>query len=333
MTVDFKANSGVWGTMFGVPCVVADNFLKLATGEQLKVLLYILRCAGRSCSDEEIAQNTGISVQQASEAVMFWEQVNVLVPQSPAPVSTIMTQPQPEQPDISGQAPAPAAPPVPKDEPKSAPRQKQDLNPSEIARMISDSSEVAQLFKIAESALGTLSHTQQNSLIWMYSYLGLKPEVIVTLIYYCISIEKTSSGYIEKIACTWADNDINTLNAAQEEVQRLTMFNDFTGKIMKKFEMIRRPTPKQNEFIEQWKAQGFSLDLIGFAYEKTIEQINKLSFDYINKILLSWKDSGYTTVKQVRDAENDFKNNRSKKSKQSGGGSDVDKYKIVINKF
>lgn len=332
--MDFKANSGVWGTMFGVPCIVADNFLKLATGEQLKVLLYILRCAGRSCSDEEIAMNTGISVQQAADAVMFWEQVNVLIPQSPSPVSTIMSSPQPVQTEAVNEIKAPEPIPEQTENIKSVPRQKQNLNPSEIAKMISESNEIAELFKIAEAALGTLSHTQQNSLIWMYSYLGLKLEVIVTLIYYCISIEKTSSGYIEKIACDWADNDINTLNAAQEEVQRLTMFNDFTGKIMKKFEMIRRPTPKQNEFIEQWKNAGFSLDLIGYAYEKTIEQINKLSFDYINKVLLSWKDSGFTTVKQVRDAENDYKNNRGKKSKNSGGsGSDVDKYKIVINKF
>jgi len=52
--VDFKTNSGIWGTMFGVPCIVADNFLKLATGEQIKVLLYILRCSGKNCTDELI---------------------------------------------------------------------------------------------------------------------------------------------------------------------------------------------------------------------------------------------------------------------------------------
>ena len=38
-----------------------------------------------------------------------------------------------------------------------------------------------------------------------------------------------------------------------------------------------------------------------------IEQINKLSFDYINKILLSWRDSGFATVKDVQNAENDYK--------------------------
>ena len=79
--LEFKANSGAWGTMFGVPCVVADNFLKLATGEQIKVLLYLLRCSGRDCSAEEISANTGVSVQEASDAVLFWQQVNVLTPQ------------------------------------------------------------------------------------------------------------------------------------------------------------------------------------------------------------------------------------------------------------
>ena len=332
--MDFKTNSGVWGTMFGVPCVVADNFLKLATGEQLKVLLYILRCSGRSCSDEEIALNTGVSIQQAADAVLFWQQVNVLTPQSTgsfsAPQPSLMAPPEPADVPETVQE---AQPEPPQESAKASPRPKQNLTPSEISQVLSDSVDISELFKIAESALGTLTHTQQNSLIWMHNYLGLKTEVIVTLIYYCISIEKTNSGYIEKIACDWADNEINDLGAAQEEVQRLTKHNDFTGKIMKKFEMIRRPTQKQAEFIAQWQKEGFSLDLIGCAYEKTIEQINKLSFEYINKILLSWKESGFTTVKQVRDAEADFKNSRAPRKKTGETGSDVDKYKIVINHF
>lgn len=323
--MDFTTNSGVWGTMFGVPHVVADNFLKLATGAQIKVLLYILRCSGRTLSDEEISRNTGVPVPEVADSVMFWQQVNVLegqakpsaiVQSSPKPVE-IPTVPQQAQPEIRQ---------------TSVPRQKQELKPSEISDILENSSDIFELFKIVESTLGTLNHTQQNSLIWMYNYLGLKKEVILTLVQYCINIEKTNSGYIEKIACAWAENDINSLEAAQEEVQRLTRFNDFTGMIMKKFEMTRRPTTKQGDFISQWQSDGFSIDLIGYAYEKTIEQINKLSFDYINKILLSWKESGFTTVKNVRDAENSYKKNK-KPSQGTSGPSDVDKYKVVINKF
>lgn len=70
--MEFKVNSGVWGTMFGVPAIVADNFLKLASAEQIKVLLYVLRHSGNMCSDEEIAVNTGTTPAQVVDAMLFW---------------------------------------------------------------------------------------------------------------------------------------------------------------------------------------------------------------------------------------------------------------------
>lgn len=324
--MEFTTNSGIWGTMFGVPHVVADNFLKLATEKQIKVLLYILRCAGRTLSDEEISRNTGVPILEVTDCVLFWQQVNVLDEQSRQTTTALQNTPtQTETADVLQQSKSESGQTI-------VPRQKQELKPSEITDILKSSSDIAQLFKIVESFLGTLNHTQQNSLIWMYNYLGLKKEVILTLVQYCITIGKTNSGYIEKIACGWAENDINSLDAAQEEVQRLTQYNDFIGMIMKKFEMPRRPTTKQKEFISVWQKEGFSIDLIGYAYEKTIEQINKLSFEYINKILASWKESGFTTVRSVRDSEISYKKNK-KTIQGSPGVSDVDKYKVVINKF
>ena len=96
--MEFKVNSGIWGSMFGVPNIVADNFLKLATGEQIKVLLYLLRCSGKVCSAEEIAINTGVSSQQAAEAILFWQQANILTAQNmtavqPQPIMTPSVQP------------------------------------------------------------------------------------------------------------------------------------------------------------------------------------------------------------------------------------------------
>lgn len=320
--------------MFGVPCIVADNFLKLATGEQLKVLLYILRCSGRSCTDEEIALNTGVSPQQAADAVMFWQQVNVLSPDSAAAENSNIMFAPPVSVNPNTAAPQKQAAAPQEDKATALPRRKQNMTPSEISKMMKDSADVSELFKTAEGCLGTLTHTQQNSLIWMYTYLGLKKEVIITLLAYCVSIEKTNVSYIEKIACDWSDNEINSLNSAQEEVSRMSSSRDYIAQIMRAFEMKRRPTEKQLDLISQWKSIGFSIELIHYAYEKTIEQIDKLSFEYINKILLSWRDNGYTTVKHVKEAESDY---RKKKKPGAKSGSDddfdVDKYKIFINNF
>ena len=331
--MEFKVNSGIWGSMFGVPDVVADNFLKLASGDQIKVLLYILRCSGRVCTDEEISMNTGVSVQAAADAVLFWQQANVLSSQavSTAMPQTIMKAPQPPVQQIQPAVPQaePAAQEVPV---KAERRTKQNISPSEIAKIMKDSVDVAELFKVTETILGPINHTFQNLLIWMYDYLGLKKEVIIILISHCKSVDKTNPSYIEKVAVDWADNDINDLQKAQSEVQRITVTNDYTGKIMKMFEMTRRPTSKQAEFIEQWRSRSIDAELIRYAYEKTIEQINKLSFDYINKILLSWCDSGYMSVQQVREAESDYRSSK-KKAAKPASDPDVDKYKVVINKF
>lgn len=329
--MEFKANCGVWGTMFGVPCIVADNFLKLATGEQIKVLLYILRSSGKSVSSEEISMNTGVPVQQVDDAVLFWQQANVLMPDSPA-VPNLMPVTAPQQITAAPAAVQPAPAPQIQTPVQSVQRQKQNLTPTEISDMLKASPDISELFKVSESALGSLNHTMQNSLIWMYNYLGLKKEVIITLLFYCVSIEKTNAAYIEKIAWSWSEKDINTLESAQEEVERMSGSHSFVETIMKLFEMKRRPTTKQLELVEQWRVAGYDTELIRYAYEKTIENIDKLNFDYINKILLSWKDSGFTTVRDVNKAEDEFQRNKKKSSPSSGSDDfDVEKYKILIN--
>lgn len=326
--MEFKVNCGIWGAMFGVPSIVADNFLKLASGNQIKVLLYLLRCSGKICSTEEISANTGVSAEETEEAVIFWQQANVLSPQtniSAAPVKSIMPQQteitpvQPVQQPVNSSA-------------EPMPDHKTNLSGSEIASIMDNSQDIRELFKIAESILGALKNSQMNSMIWMYDHLGLKKEVIITLISYCASIEKINTAYMEKIASVWAENDINTINAAQDEIQRMTASKEYSAKIAKLFQMQSRPTTKQNEFIQQWKNADISLELIKLAYEKTMEQINKLNFNYINKILLSWQSSGFKTVQDVQAAESEYKKKKAG-SKNEPDDTDIEKYNSVINKF
>ena len=336
--LEFKVNCGIWGAMFGVPSIVADNFLKLASGEQLKVLLYLLRSSGKVCTSEEISANTGVSVQTAEDAVLFWQQANVITPQgsiSPV-VSAAPIMVQPLTPQSAATSEQPQNIPVIQNVQTSvsAPDHKTNLSGGEIADIMKDSQDIRELFKIAETIIGTLKNSQMNSKSRMYDHLGLKKEVIIILLSYCASIEKTNTAYVEKIASVWAENDINTMEAAQDEIQKRKDSRDYILSIMKKFEMNRKPTAKQAEFIEQWKNSGFNIELVHYAYEKTIEQINKLSFDYINKILLSWRDSGFTTVNDVKNAEITFRKNKKSTAAKSGEtDTDMEEYESIINQF
>ncbi len=327
--MEFKVNCGIWGAMFGVPSIVADNFLKLASGQQIKVLLFLLRCSGKMCSAEEISANTGVSAEEVEDAVLFWQQANVLSPQTS--VNTPSAQPIMTAP-VSTKAPANNTPAA--NTAVAAPDHKFNFSGSEIAAIMEKSQDIKELFKISETILGPLKNGQMNSIIWMFDHLGLKKEVIITLLSYCASIEKVNTAYIEKIASVWAEKEINTIAAAQDEIQSINAGREYISRIMQIFQMQNRPTSKQNEFIQQWKNAGFSFELIEYAYEKTIEQINKLNFNYINKILLSWRDSGFMSVKEVQNAESEYvKKKKNTASKNNSDDSDYEKYESVINKF
>lgn len=318
---DYKVNCGVWGTMFGVPCIVADNFLRLASGEQIKVLLFVLRNPGKAITSGEIAAEVGITPATAEEALLFWQQVNVLSAEGQAVSQSIMSPPIVKEQPVPAKNMTTAAPP-----PKRI-----DYSPSVISGMMKENADISDVFKITEQILGKLNHSMQNSLIWMYNYLGLKQEVIVTLINYHAMIGKTSVEKIERTAERWSKMEINTLAAAQDEVERMNALNSFAGEIKRMFEMNHAPTTKQQEFIENWQRAGYGTPLIHLAYERTLEQINKLSFEYINKILSSWNENGYKTPDDVRSGEEKFRKGRKNDLKANSDGFDPEKYKAFIN--
>ena len=347
--MELKVNSGIWGTMFGVPCIVADNLLKLATGEHLKVLLFILRNSGRNVSDEEISLNTGVPVSQVQDSILFWQQVNVITPDNQAFSSPVMQMTAPSVtapetlPAVQPQSAQPLLQPVQNTQPPQPvhykPRKKENLNPSEITKIIQSSSEIKELFTVAEQKLGDLNHTMQNTIIWISNYLGLKSEVIITLITYCAHINKKEPRYIEKIACDWAEKEINTLDLANEEIERLKQYNEFLYIVKRRFEMKHTPTTQQQEFIKKWQSLGIDMELIHYAYEKCLENTEKLSFEYINKVVTSWHMEGLKTIEEVDEYNKKFKNSNKnnfssgKNDSSSSGKLDLEKYKIFINQF
>ncbi|MDE6775645.1 MAG: DnaD domain protein, partial [Ruminococcus sp.] len=120
-----------------------------------------------------------------------------------------------------------------------------------------------------------------------------------------------------------------SLESALNEVQQLSNVQEYRNKIMRIFK-VSDIAKKYEKFIGQWKKWGISLELVTLAYERTLEQINKLNYPYINKILISWHNDGFTTVQDVENSEKKYKD-----SKKSFGapldGFDAEKYKIFIN--
>ena len=62
----------------------------------------------------------------------------------------------------------------------------------------------------------------------------------------------------------------------------------------------RAAVEREREYIQRWVELGLSDELIALAYERTVFQKKEMNWPYMNKILLSWQEAGYTTPEQVR---------------------------------
>ena len=160
--------------------------------------------------------------------------------------------------------------------------------------------------------LGRILSTEElKILLSMTDYLGLPPEVIGVLITYCIQRGRArgqsrapSLRTIEKEAYRWADDGIDTLEAAAYHVQNQLALQTAVGRIQKKLQLGgRRLTNGEERYIREWLEMGFGEDAIGLAYEKTCMNTGSLKWRYCNSILRRWHEQGLHTLAEIRSGD------------------------------
>ena len=80
--MDYSINSLVFASTFALPSDVADKYLKLAKGEHIKVLIYIMRNIASLPSVEKISEETDVDIYDVKEALLFWADAGILVSQN-----------------------------------------------------------------------------------------------------------------------------------------------------------------------------------------------------------------------------------------------------------
>lgn len=308
--MELNVNVNGWGMMFGVPTAVVDKYLKLATPSQLKVLLYLLRHQCASIDLKQLSEALSMNEELIEEAVMFWEQTDLFAISeknnaSSDPVSSSILEKQITETSSS----------------ITAQRSSSDitLTPSEIAAELKRDAGLMNLFRMAEQLTGEpLNHMQQRSLLWQYQYLSVSGDIILTIMSYCRSMGKNSIQYAEKLLTAWWNRGICTMQQINDEIVKDQQRRSYHGTIARTLDMNRPPTPKQREYFDSWQTMQIPVDLIRYAYEKTIEQTNKLSLAYMQKILTTWAEAGYKTREDVDTNDKLTQNSTAIKAKTSG---------------
>lgn len=303
--MDYKIN---WDNgVFAVPDCVADG-LKLASGKAIKVIMYMLRFK----TDEGICEYLGISEEDLEDSLSYWEQIGVIHKgnkTAPMPIA----QPPAVNTVVAQEKPSPAV----------QPRPSKALTADEIALRVDESEEMKFLISALETTLARiLTFDDQRTLIWIHDHLGLKAEVIIMLVNYCSSINKTNMHYIEKVAISWAEEGIDDSHKADKKILILQKNHTLASKCISRMNLNRQLTKKENEIVSSWAEADADIELIMNAYDRTVNSTGKVSFPYMNKIMSDWIANGIKTTEQAD--EYAAKNAPKKSSRQGGKGKKSD---------
>ena len=256
-----------------MPGDVCRRLIGCGSGDAALCYLYILNAGGRF-DRADAAEKTGRTPEQIDAAMAVLRRLGLIQDKGDAP-----------------------APPRPQELPQ--------YTAEDIGRELSQGQAFRELVGETQNILGRiLSSDDLLRLFGIYDYLGLPPEVILTLVSHCRQESARRYGpgrmvtmkFIEKVAFTWEREGLFSLDAAEAylkgQTERRSALNGFAQAMGIR---DRALSATEKKYIESWIAQGFSEECAAIAYDRTVVKSGRLSWSYMNSIFRSWAEKGLFT--------------------------------------
>lgn len=176
--------------------------------------------------------------------------------------------------------------------------------------------EFKQLIFVAEQYLGKiLSITEVETITYFYETLGMSADLIEYLIEYCVENNHKSIHYIEKVALSWHEQNITTVEEAKNSA---VLYSKNCYSILNAFGIKgRAPAAPEIAYIKRWNDEYcFSLDIILEACSRTMNAIHKPDFNYTESILHRWFEKGVHSMADIAALDADYIKEKEEKEKK-----------------
>ena len=200
-----------------------------------------------------------------------------------------------------------------KETPSSPAEELPQYTVNDVLRRSSEDGSFKAVLQEAERVLGrSLSSPDMKILFGIYDYLALPTEVIFVLLNYCTELYRQKYGpgrlpsmrSIEKEAYSWANNEILTLEQAEEFIEESRSRRSRAEEIKAALGIRGRElTPTERKYVFSWLDMGFSVDALSVAYDRTVTNTGSLKWNYMNKIVSSWHQKGIHTVQEIEEKD------------------------------
>ncbi len=296
--MEFKIQS----TAVPIPAEFIKTHMLRANGSYVKVYLYLMYLASSSSSAEQrdIAETLNLLESDVKNAIDYWRGEGLLTLKNG--IVTMTSDSAASKPSAKPSAPVTGE--IPASGRKS---------PAQIAKIMSESEDLSGLCYIAQSLLGApINDRDMQTLYWMYDELGMSADVITMLLEYCAEKDKRSVPYAEKVAITWHEKGIDTIQKAEELMKKEKERESFASSLRRLFGIQDRPlSKKEGEYLKKWFDElKMGEDMIALAYEYCVIQTSKLSFPYMDTILENWNKKGIRDIAAAQAEHDGYKSSK-----------------------
>ncbi len=264
------------GGVFLLPEEVADRLLTVATPEQLRVLVWFSR-HGQAWDAAACAADLQLTAQECDGCLRFWAEQGILT-----------------EAETSAE-PAPA-------EKKPAPRTAA-VKPvwQEVLAYQKEHREFSAFLEEVSARLGRpLNHGDNATLLYLITTAGIPAVSVLMAVGYAVSIGKASIRYVESLALGWADEEVVTPEQVDRKIRELQQTRAAAQKVEGILSLPRPLNATQAKLADRWlNSWSFSDVMLQHAYTLTLENCDKFSPAYMDKILERWHAEGIQTPDRI----------------------------------
>ncbi len=295
-----------------------DLYMKEANEAQLKIYLYLLRMKSSNLSTgiSDIADQFNYMEKDVIRALQYWEKKHVLAleldeHQNVTGIRFVdLNASKPASLSIEARPVSVSEVVTPTEE--SKPKYEKPPYSASQLKVFKECAEAQEIIFIAEQYLQKpLTKRDLEALFFIFDELHFSTELIDSLIQYCVQHGKKDFRYIETVAIGWLEDGINTPEKASEMVKRR---EKTVYAIMKSLGKYNIPSDIEMKYIDKWtKEYHFNMEVITEACNRTVLATENNRFQYADRILERWSQSGVHNTKDIKTADMAFE--RSKASK------------------
>lgn len=289
--MEIQFQEGIKAEITCVPNAFIDEYLAEASGEYVRVYLYLLRHLRENLKIHSIADALNLTDYDIKRAIFYWEKRGIFKEGTAKAVEEEIRSEEAARHSEEvlhrkqannftklsffaekNQKHLPLT-----DKNSSLAEQnmsftQRNLLPIEEKKQEINEEEFEGILYVAQYLLpGGVSRSHIQKFEYMVEYLGMSSELIEFLLDYCASIDKTSPRYIESVALDWHEKRIQTVKQAKSLIEQF----DLTKKSRKqnaRQENAGKPEEKKNRFVNFKQDE---VDYDSLAKEKALQLLRQ----------------------------------------------------------